>query len=80
MCWPHREQARSHIDFAAIIGYRFTRNSPVGAGLLAKRACQVNHCQLTHRIREQARSHIDSAAIIGYRLTVNPVWERACSR
>ncbi|MNN49839.1 hypothetical protein D3C81_1643900 [compost metagenome] len=32
--------------------------SPVGAGLLAKRACQSTLMFLIHRFREQARSHI----------------------
>jgi hypothetical protein len=35
----------------------------VGAGLLAKRVCQVNQYPLTHRIREQARSHMDPEVI-----------------
>ncbi len=30
----------------------------VGAGLLAKAACQSVHLALKHRVREQARSHI----------------------
>lgn len=32
----------------------------VGAGLLAKTACQSTFHGLTHRFREQARSHMDS--------------------
>jgi hypothetical protein len=79
MCWPLREQARSH-RLLGVFGVCVWLQSPVGAGLPA-----IAECQATWMLNVPASSLASQLpqgqwAFPGSASGHDPLWERACSR